>query len=158
MRYTVQHRKSRYINFLVINLSFGIQFFMILFVLYKYLMEELFPEQIKLSILGDPDQFLEGKSLLQIVESVHIEVFLIMLTALTVMSILLRVEIPEKFKVFFIFTGFISGFVYAVSPFLVSFWGETFSYVQFLSFCSFIITCSAVNTLNIYCFLTGKIK
>ena len=158
MRYTVQHRKSKYISFLVLNLSFGVQFFLILFVVYKYLMEEFFPEQIKLSILGDPDQFLEGKSLLQIVESVHIEVFLIMLTTLTVMSIMLRAEITEKLKIFFIFTGFISGFVYAVSPFAVSFLGETFSYVQFLFFCLFIVICSAVNTLNIYCFLTGKIK
>jgi len=158
MRYTVQHKKSRYISFLIVNLSLGINFFLVMFVFYKYLMEELFPEQIRLSILGDPDQFLEGKSLLQIVETVHIEVFLILLTALTVMSILLRVEIPEKLKLLFIFLGFISGFIYAVSPFLVSFLWEGFSNVQFLSFCLFIITCFLVNTLNIYCFLTGKIK
>jgi hypothetical protein len=158
MRYVIQHKKSSYINFLVLLFSFSLYFFVICFGVYKYLSGEFFPEEIRSVLLGNPDEFLEGKTVLQIVELMHIELFLILVVLLTVFSINLRVSIKDKIRYFLITAGFISGITYCLSPFLVKFISPLFSYLQFASFIFFLLITFYVNSLNIYGFLRGRIR
>ncbi|SNZ06387.1 hypothetical protein SAMN06265182_0659 [Persephonella hydrogeniphila] len=158
MRYVIQHKKSFYITFLILLFSVSLYFFILSFGAYKYLSEEFFPEDIKVALLGNPEEFLEGKTVLQIVETIHIEIFLILVVLLTVFSVNLRVLMKESIRYLLIGIGFISGIVYSLSPFVVKFISPIFSFVQSISLSLFLLTTLFVNSLNIYAFLRGKVR
>jgi len=158
MRFVVQHKKASYINFLVLIFSTGAYFYIFLFPVYKYLTEEFFPKQIILALKGNPEEFLEPKDILSIMESLHIELFLLLVFFLTVSSILIRTSIKDKIKIYLIFSGFLSVFMYVFSIFGVKFLSDVFSYFYFISIIFIFLTGFFINSINIVCFITGKIK
>ena len=158
MRYVVQHKKATYINFLVILINIAIYFFLALFIAFKFITNELFPNDLVLSLKGNPEEFLEPKSLDMVIEFMHIESFMVIVLLLTVISIFIRTIYNDKLKIYFSFILFLSAFLYFSSIFGVIFISETFAYINFLSFCILIFGTLIINTLNLYSFLSGKIK
>ncbi len=158
MRFVVQHKKAVYINFLVILFSLAIYPFLALYVLFKYFTNELFPKDIVLALQGNPEEFLEPKSLEAIIEAIHIESFLSIILFLTILSIFIRVNISDKVKIFTSLFLFLFYLGYIFSIFAIKFGLNAFSYVYFASFIGFISLSFIVNTINLFSFLTGKIK
>ena len=158
MRFVVQHKKASYINFLIITYSIGAYFFIFSFTFYKYLSKELFPKDILLSLKGNPEEFLEPKSLLSIMESLHIELFLLLVLYITLFSIFIRTTFSETFKINTLFFGAVLILFYVLSIFGTKYLSDYFSNVYFISLVGFSIYSFAINTINIYCFLMGKVK
>ncbi|MBK3333265.1 hypothetical protein GWK41_09300 [Persephonella atlantica] len=158
MRYVVQHRKASYIKFLVVMLSIFVQGFLTLFVVNKLLSGEFFPEDIKNLVAGNPDIFLEGIETGQIVEKVHIELFLLSVVFLTVFSINLRLNIKDSHKITLSIFSFLNIWVYVLSFFLIKLYPAVFSNIYTISLSLLLTVISAVNLMNIIFFTAGKIK
>lgn len=158
MKFSIQHKKASYINFLVLLYSFGIYFFVLCFGIYKYLSKEFLPKDILLSIKGNPDEFLEPKSLLSVMESVHIELFLLLSLFITLFSIFIRTIFSETFKINSIFLGSLFILFYFVSIFGIMYLSDFYANLYFVSLTGIILYFLVINTINIYCFLSGKIK
>ncbi|HIE59862.1 MAG TPA: hypothetical protein EYH43_01915 [Persephonella sp.] len=158
MRFVVQHKKAVYINFLVVLFSLAIYPFLSLYTLFKYLTNELFPEDIILALQGNPEEFLEPKSIEAIIEAIHIESFLSIILFITLLSIFIRVNLPDKVKIYVSMILFIFYITYIFSIFAVRFGLNFFSYTYFISFIGFIFLAFGINTINLFAFLTGKIK
>jgi hypothetical protein len=158
MRFVVQHKKALYINFLIFLYSIGIYFFIISFGAYKFLSKEFFPQDILLSIKGNPDEFLESKSLLSIMESVHIELFLLLTVFITLFSVFIRTNFSEFFKINILFWGSFFIFLYFMSVFGIKYLSDYFSNIYFISLIAILLNLFLINSLNIYCFLAGKVK
>ena len=158
MKFVVQHKKAVYINFLVVLFSLAIYTFLSLYILFKYLTNELFPKDIILALQGNPERFLEPKSIEAIIEDIHIESFLSVILFITLLSIFIRVNLPEKVKIYASLGLFIFYITYIFSIFTVKFGVNAFSYAYFISFVGFIFLAFVINTINLFAFLTGKIK
>ncbi len=158
MRYVIQHKKTSYIQFLIILLSVAIQGFLFLFIVNKLLLGEFFPEDIKNLVAGNPEFFLEEMEIGQIVEKVHIELFLLSFVFLTVFSINLRLNIKDSHKITLSVLSFINIWTYVLSFFLIKFFPAIFSNVYTISLSLLFAVISGVNIMNIISFITGKIK
>ncbi|WP_457643018.1 hypothetical protein [Persephonella sp.] len=158
MRYAVQHKKSSYINTLVVLFSLSVYLFLAVFLVYKYLAEEVFPSDIYTVIAGKPEEYIEGLTFLQITEKLHTEVFLLGMVYLTIFSINLRVSINEKLKNVLTICGFLCLILYCAGILLVKTGIPASAYVYTFSFLSLVFIFTVVNTLNIYGFTRGKRK
>lgn len=101
---------------------------------------------------------MEPKDLVSIIENLHIESFLLIVFFLTIFSILIRTNIKNSLKLIFIFLGFLSVFIYISSIFAIRYLSDFFSYIYFISLITIFVIGIVVNSLNLVCFLTGKIK
>ncbi|MDQ7055096.1 MAG: hypothetical protein Q9M89_00750 [Persephonella sp.] len=142
----------------MIFLSVFIQLFLTFFTVYKYLSQELLPESIKTSVVGNPEEFLEGMSLLQIVEKVHMELFLLSFVFLTLFSVNLRLHITDRWKILLSCISFFVLLIYFFSLLGMPLFPDILSYTYFLSFVFLTGILFAVNMLNIVFFFTGKVK
>ncbi|WP_456402645.1 hypothetical protein [Persephonella sp.] len=158
MRYVVQHKKANYIRLLIILFSISVFLYLFLFTLLRFSMDYLFPSEISLYILGNPEEFLEPISLPSLLEEIHISLFINITLFITVSSILFRVKIPEVVKLTLSSLGFTFLILEPVFKLLVYFGFEFFSLFSFLSFVGFIITGFIINLINIFCFIKGHIK
>ncbi len=158
VRYTLQHKKSGFITFLVVLFSLSVYTFITGFIFYKYLSDSLFSNDIVFQINGNPDIFMEGMELLQIIEMLHIEGFLLSMLFLTVFSINLRTLLPENLKVLLIMAGFISTGFYLLAPFGIKYISQLWGYVYTAGLLLSSLILVAVNTVNLYSFITGKLK
>ena len=158
MRFVVQSKKATLINVLVILFSLSFYIFIFSLVAYKLEAKLFFPEDILLDIKGNPDEFLEPKPFLTVLEELHINLFLYTTSLLVIFSILYRTVISNRVKITLILIGFISMFVEKLSVFGIVYLSDFFAYVKSLSFLLFILTIIIVNSLNLFSFLTGKIK
>jgi len=158
MRFVVQSKKATLINLLVILFSLSFYTFILLLILYTIEAKTFFPKDIILDIKGNPEEFLEPKPFLSILEQIHISLFLYITSMLVVSSILYRTLVSNSIKVLLITVGFLSALLEEVSIFGIVYISNTFAYVKFLSFLIFIITLTVINTINFISFLIRKIK
>ncbi len=158
MRFVVQSKKATLINLLVILFSLSFYMFILLLILYTIEAKTFFPKDIILDIKGNPEEFLEPKPFLSVLEQIHISLFLYITSMLVVSSILYRTLVSNSLKSFLITVGFLSAVLEELSILGVVYISDTFAYVKFISFLVFVITLTVINTVNLISFLTGKIK
>ncbi len=158
MRFVVQSKKATLINLLVILFSLSFYMFILLLILYTIEAKTFFPKDIILDIKGNPEEFLEPKPFLSVLEQIHISLFLYITSMLVVSSILYRTLVSNSLKSFLITVGFLSAILEELSILGVVYISDTFAYVKFISFLVFVITLTVINTVNFISFLTGKIK
>ncbi len=158
MRFVVQSKKATLINLLVILFSLSFYMFILLLILYTIEAKTFFPKDIILDIKGNPEEFLEPKPFLSILEQIHISLFLYITSMLVVSSILYRTLVSNCLKGFLITAGFLSVLFEEFSILGVVYISDIFAYIKFISFLVFAITLSVINTINFISFLTGKIK
>ncbi len=158
MRFVVQSKKATFINVLVILFSLSFYIFLFVLVLYRLESGTLFPSDILLDIKGDPDQFLEPKPFLTILEQMHINLFIYNTAIVIISSILYRTALNKGLKYILVVSGFISMYVEELSTFGVLYFGNVFAYIGSLSFFVMVVVMFLINTVNLIWFIAGKIK
>ncbi len=158
MRFVVQSKKATLINLLVILFSLSFYMFILLLTFYTIEAKTFFPKDIILDIKGNPEEFLEPKPFLSILEQIHISLFLYITSMLVVSSILYRTLVSNRLKGFLITAGFLSVLFEELSILGVVYISDIFAYIKLISFLVFAITLTVINTINFISFLTGKIK
>lgn len=89
------------------------------------------PEAIRLSILGNPEEFTEPMSLVTLLEQIHIGLFLAILALFSTMAILLRLQLSNAHKSLLVFVGMGALLLSALSLLATAFVACYFSYLLY---------------------------
>ncbi|WP_457641963.1 hypothetical protein [Persephonella sp.] len=158
MRFVVQHRKADFIKSLILLFSISIYFYVFVFLIYRYEGEFLFPDQVLRYIKGNPDEFLEPVPFVSLLEEIHIFLFINIFLLLSISSVLFRATLSEKIKTVLPAVGFLLINLEPLSKIAIFYGYENFSYISFISLILYILLVLVINTMNVYFFLTGRIK
>ncbi len=158
MRFFVQHKKSNFINLLVILYSLSFYLFIIFSVWLKIESNQFFPSDLISDIKGNPEEFIEPKELISIIEEIHIYLFLNLLAFLFLIGIMFRTLLVHSVKLLVVFFGFLAIVLYPLSILGLKFFCNCFGYINFFSFMFLILVYLFLNSFNLISFITGKIK
>jgi hypothetical protein len=158
MRFFVQHKKENFISLLVILFSTVFYLFIIFSVWLKLESNQFFPSDLVLDIKGNPDEFIEPKEIVSLVEEIHVNLFLNLIALLSISGILFRTLINHNFKIFLTFSGFLAVILYPLSILGIKFLCNCFGIVSFISYLFLIFVFFIVNSINLISFLTGKFR
>ncbi len=158
MRYLVQHKKAKYINFLVISLCISVYIYLVFASVLRYEMGYIYPDQITLYIKGNPDEFLEPIPLLSLLEEIHIYLFINIMLFLILFSISFRTFFPDIYKVLFGSAGLFFILLESIGKLAVYYGFTAFSLFSSVSFFVYIFIFFFINSVNLYCFVRGKIR
>ncbi len=95
MRFTLVKKDSTIKPILIGLLSFTI-IYLISDVFVKYSSFGIFKEQIKITLFGNKEQFIEALPKSSFLEFIHIEIFFIMMITLTISAVFIRVSNNKK--------------------------------------------------------------
>ncbi len=126
MKFTLNndHQKNRSMNLLLSGLLVFVIFFLASDMIVKKEHYGYTYAQIKMSIFGDEEEFIEPLPFSSLLEGVHADIFFTMMTLLTLGAIYGRVGRSKKLSVFLINIMMLSAFFSVVSPFLVYFYSS----------------------------------
>ncbi len=158
MRFFVQHKKSQFINLLVVLFSFSFYLFLFFSVWLKIESNQFFPFDLVVDIKGNPEEFIEPKELVLLIEQIHIELFLNLLAFLSLVGIMFRTLISHSLKILIVFFGFLAIVLYPLSILGIKFLSIYFGYVGFISYVFLLFLYFIVNSINLISFLTGKVR
>ncbi len=158
MRFYVQHKKTDFINLLVVLFSISFYLFLIFSVWLKIESNQFLPSDIILDIKGNPEEFIEPKEIVPLIESIHINLFLNLIAFLSIAGIFFRTLVKHSLKILVVFLGFLFIIISPISLIGIKFLSDFFGYSAFLSYVFLILIYFTVNSINLFSFLTGKIK
>jgi len=115
MRFFVQHKKSQFINLLVVLFSLSFYLFLFFSVWLKIESNQFFPSDLVLDIKGNTEEFIEPKETVALIEQIHIELFLNLLAFLSLIGIMFRTLINHSLKILIVFFGFLAIVIYPLS-------------------------------------------
>ncbi len=158
MRFFVQHKKSQFINLLVVLFFFSFYLFLFFSVWLKIESNQFFPSDLVVDIKGNPEEFIEPKELVSLIEQIHMELFLNLLAFLSLVGIMFRTLISHSLKILIVFFGFLAIVLYPLSILGIKFLSVYFGYIGFISYAFLLFLYFVVNSVNLISFLTGKIR
>ncbi len=158
MRFFVQHKKSQFINILVVLFSLSFYLFLFFSVWLKIESNQFFPSDLVIDIKGNSEEFIEPKEMVALIEQIHMELFLNLLAFLSLVGIMFRTLISHSLKILIVFFGFLATVLYPLSILGIKFISVYFGYVGFVSYIFLLFLYFIVNSINLISFLTGKVR